>query len=42
MEPADAVFEYLGIFRNRRRRRNALGMLSPVEYERLHTTRLLA
>ncbi|MFB4317576.1 IS3 family transposase [Actinomadura sp. 21ATH] len=37
-----AIFEYLEIFHNRRRRHSALGMLSPIEYERLHTARQLA
>jgi transposase InsO family protein len=35
-------FEYLEIFHNRRRRHSALGMLSPVEYERLHSAQMLA
>jgi transposase InsO family protein len=30
---ADAMFEYLEIFHNRRRRPSALGMLTPIEYE---------
>ena len=29
-------FEYLEIFHNRQRRHSALGMLSPIEYERRH------
>ncbi|TMR33357.1 hypothetical protein ETD96_27530 [Actinomadura geliboluensis] len=39
---AKAIFEELGIFHNRRRRHSALGMLSPVEYERIHSVPLLA
>jgi putative transposase len=36
IELANAIFEYLEIFYNRQRRRHSsLGMLSPVEYERL-------
>jgi putative transposase len=38
LELANALFEYLEIFHNRRRRHSALGMLTPIEYERLHTT----
>jgi len=30
---ANAIFEYLEIFHNRRRRHSSLGMVSPVEYE---------
>ena len=30
---ANAIFEYLQIFHNRRHRHSALGMVSPVEYE---------
>ncbi len=33
VELANAIFEYLEIFHNRRRRHSALGMVSPVEYE---------
>ena len=33
LELANALFEYLEIFHNRRRRHSALGMLTPVEYE---------
>jgi transposase InsO family protein len=33
LELADAIFEYLEIFHNRRRRHSALGMLTPIEYE---------
>jgi transposase InsO family protein len=36
--PANALFEYLEIFHNRRRRHSALGMLTPIEYEKLHAT----
>ena len=30
---ANAIFEYLEIFHNRRRRHSSIGMLTPVEYE---------
>jgi putative transposase len=33
IELANALFEYLEIFHNRRRRHAALGMLTPIEYE---------
>jgi transposase InsO family protein len=33
VELANAIFEYLEIFHNRRRRHSALGMFTPVEYE---------
>ena len=33
IELANAIFEYLEIFHNRRRRHSALGMLTPTEYE---------
>ena len=38
VELANAIFEYLEIFHNRRRRHSALGWLTPIEYEKLHTT----
>jgi putative transposase len=40
IELANAIFEYLEIFHNRQRRHSALGMLTPIEYERLHPTTL--
>jgi putative transposase len=33
LELANALFEYLEIFHNRRRRHSALGMLTPIEFE---------
>jgi putative transposase len=33
LELANALFEYLEIFCNRRRRHSSLGMLTPIEYE---------
>ena len=38
VELATALFKYLEIFHNRQRRHSSLGMLSPVEYERVHPT----
>jgi transposase InsO family protein len=38
VELTNAIFEYLEIFHNRRRRHSALGWLTPIEYERLHST----
>jgi transposase InsO family protein len=37
IEPANALFEYLEIFHNRRRRHSTLGMLTPTEHELLAT-----
>jgi transposase InsO family protein len=37
-ELANAIFEYLEIFHNRRRRHSSLGMVSPVEYELRHAS----
>ena len=36
VELANAIFEYLEIFHNRRRRHSSLGMLTPVEFEARH------
>jgi len=36
IELANAIFEYLKIFHNRKRRHTALGMRSPIEYEGIH------
>ena len=38
IELANAIFDYLEIWHNRRRRHSALGWVSPVEYEMKHTT----
>lgn len=38
IELANALFEYLEIFHNRRRRHSGLGRLTPIEHERLHAT----
>jgi transposase InsO family protein len=42
VELANAIFEYLEIFHNRRRRHSALGMLTPVEFEARHQTETAA
>lgn len=38
IELANAIFEYLEIWHNRRRRHSALGWLTPIEYEKIHST----
>lgn len=42
VELSNAIFEYLEVFHNRRRRHSALGMLSPVEFEARHTQKSAA
>ena len=37
VELANAIFECLEIFHNRKRRHSALGMLTPTEFEKMHT-----
>lgn len=39
---ANAIFEYLEIWHNRRRRHSALGWLTPIEYEKIHNTNHVA
>jgi hypothetical protein len=39
---ANAIFEYIEIFHNRRRRHSSLGMRTPIELELLNTTRAVA
>ena len=36
IELANAIFEYLEIFHNRQRRHTAIGMHTPIEYEKIH------
>jgi putative transposase len=36
LELANAIFEYLEIFHNRKRRHSSLGMLTPTEYETIN------
>ncbi|MBQ9055508.1 IS3 family transposase [Rhodococcus sp. (in: high G+C Gram-positive bacteria)] len=38
VELANAKFEYLAIFHNCQRRHSVLGMLSPIEFENVHST----
>jgi len=38
VELANADFAYLEIFHNRQRRHSALGWLTPIHYEKLHST----
>ena len=40
IELANAIFEYLEVFHNRQRRHTALGMRTPIEYERIHHNNL--
>jgi len=44
VELANAIFEYIEIFHNRRRRHSSLGMLTPIEFElkKTNTTRAAA
>jgi putative transposase len=42
VELANAIFEYLEVFHNRRRRHSSLGMLSPVEFELKHSSTVAA
>jgi transposase InsO family protein len=37
VELANAIFEYIEIFHNRRRRHSALGMRTPIEYELINS-----
>jgi transposase InsO family protein len=38
VELANAIFEYVEIFHNRRRRHSSIGMLTPIDYENLQPT----
>jgi len=40
VELANAIFEYLEVFHNRRRRHSALDMMTPIEFEKLNHTRI--
>jgi putative transposase len=40
IELANAIFEYLEVFHNRRRRHSSIGMLTPIEYEMLNQSQL--
>ncbi len=37
VELANAIFEYIEIFHNRKRRHSSLGMHPPIEFEKIHT-----
>jgi transposase InsO family protein len=37
VELTNAIFDYLEIWHNRRRRHSSIGMLTPIEYERAST-----
>jgi len=39
VELASAMFEYIEVFHNRQRRHSSIGMLTPIEYERIHHTK---
>lgn len=39
VELANAIFEYIEIFHNRKRRHSSLGMHSPIEFEKMHAYR---
>ncbi len=36
VELASAMFEYVEVFHNRQRRHSSIGMLTPIEYEKIH------
>jgi transposase InsO family protein len=38
VELANAIFEYIEVFHNRRRRHSALGMRTPIEFELINNT----
>lgn len=42
IELANAIFEYLEVFHNHRRRHSSLGMQTPVEFEKNHIINPLA
>jgi putative transposase len=39
VELANAIFEHLEVFHNRRRRHSSLRMLTPIEFEKMHGER---
>ncbi len=38
VELANAIFQYIEVFHNRRRRHSALGKRTPIEFELINTT----
>jgi putative transposase len=42
LELANAIFQYIEVFHNKKRRHSSLGMLTPIEYETLHNQQPLA
>lgn len=36
---ASAMYEYVEPFHNRQRRHSSIGMLTPIEYEKIHQTK---
>jgi putative transposase len=38
VELTNAIFEYIEVFHNRRRRHSSLGMLTPIEFNNINTT----
>jgi transposase InsO family protein len=38
VELSAAIFDWIEVFDNRTRRHSSLGMISPMAYEKLHTT----
>ena len=39
VELASAMFEYVEVFHNRQRRHSSIGILTPIEYEKIHHTK---
>jgi putative transposase len=39
VELASAMFEYVEVFHNRQRRHSSIGMLTPIECEKIHHTK---
>ncbi len=39
VELANAIFEHLEVFHNRRRRHSALRMRTPIQFEKMHAER---
>ena len=39
LESASAMFEYVEVFQNRQLRPSSIGMLTPIQYEKIHRTK---